>query len=136
MLLRLKTGRLEGYIEGQEPILYLVSYAQNVKGANVGFCFSDGHGIATFTHWFVDLNDLEKVDWDMVYQRYWTDNVNDLDRQRRKQAEFLIHKFCDWSLIVEIGVIHDIMKNKVETVINGFPSTMRRPVVIHRDWYY
>ena len=43
----------------------------------------------------------------MVYQRYWKDNLDDMDRQRRKQAEFLVHRFCDWSLINEIAVIDE-----------------------------
>ena len=46
---------------------------------NVSFCPS----------WYSDPADVKEVDWDMVYQRYWKDKVDDVDRQRRKQAEFL-----------------------------------------------
>lgn len=95
MLLQLKTGRVEGYNEGQEPLIYLVSSAQRVRDSGAGFVFSDGHGIAAFTEWYAGLADLDKVDWDMVFQRYWRDTVDDMDRQRRKQAEFLVYRFCD-----------------------------------------
>jgi len=84
MLLQLKTGRVEDYNGGQEPIIYVVSTVQAVHSAGSRFVFSDGHGIAAFTEWYDDLSNLSNVDWDMVYQRYWSDNVNDMDRQRRK----------------------------------------------------
>jgi hypothetical protein len=136
MLLQLKTGRVEGYTEGQEPLIYLATTAQAVRDHPKGFAFSDGHGIAAFTTWYSDLGDLDKVDWNMVYQRYWKDEIGDMDRQRRKQAEFLVHQFCDWSLIRQICVINANMKSRVEQVLGGFDVALHRPVVVRPDWYY
>ncbi|MCI0602492.1 DUF4433 domain-containing protein [bacterium] len=117
MLLQLKTGRVEGYSEGQEPLIYLVSSVQRIQGSGTQFVFSDGHGIAAYTDWYDDLKFLDRIDWSMVYQRYWKDTVDDMDRQRRKQAEFLAHRFCDWTLIEEIGVMNDRTKRLVEDVL-------------------
>jgi len=136
MMLQLKTGQVEGYNEGQEPLIYLVSTAQAVVDSGVGYVFSDGHGVAAYTEWYDDLSDLDKVDWNMVYQRYWADNIEDMDRQRRKQAEFLVHRFCDWKLIHEIGVINDTMSEKVNNVLNRFPNRSHPPVRVRREWYY
>lgn len=136
MLLQLKTGHVEGFNEGQAPLIYLVSDVQSVRNAGATCVFSDGHGIAAFTHWYDDLADLDKVDWDMVYQRYWADTVDDMDRQRRKQAEFLVHRFCDWSLIREIGVINDQMKTNVESILAKFSKSFHRLVRVQRGWYY
>jgi len=99
-------------------------------------CILNGHGIASFTHWYNDLANLDRVDWNMVNQQYWSDNLKDLDRQRRKQAEFLIHHFCDWSLIEEIAVINQKIQEQVQTIFGSFPSTMNRTVTIKRQWYY
>ncbi len=136
MMLNLKTGRVAGYTEGQEPLIYLGTMAQTIADSGVGFVFSDGHGLAAYTSWFDDLSQLDKVDWDMVYQRYWTDNANDMDRQRKKQAEFLVHRFCDWSLVKAIIVIDDPRKTQVERVFARFPDRMHRPIHVKRDWYY
>lgn len=136
MLLQLKTNRVPGYTEGQQPLIYLVSTAQQVAAANCGFVFSNGHGIAAFTAWFDDLGRLDAVDWDMVYQRYWADTLEDMDRQRRKQAEFLVHQFCPWSLITEIGVVDNLAKLHVETLLDGFAVPLQRPVNIQAAWYY
>ncbi|MGA7578247.1 MAG: DUF4433 domain-containing protein [Desulfobaccales bacterium] len=137
MMLQLKTGQVEGYDEGQEPLIYLVSTAQAVRDAGLGFVFSDGHGIAAFTAWFDNLTDLDKVDWGMVYQRYWADNPRtDMDRQRRKQAEFLIHRFCPWALIQEIVVVNVATRSRVQAVMADFPPPLRRTVRIQKNWYY
>ena len=136
MLLQLHTGRVAGYDEGQGPLIYLVSTAQAIRDKGVPFVFSDGHGIAAFSNWFDDLGQLGNVDWDMVYQQYWADNINDMDRQRRKQAEFLVHRFCDWSLIGEIAVIDAAMQKRVEKILKKFPKKLQHPVSVRRNWYY
>lgn len=136
MVFQLKTGWVPGYDEGQEPLVYLVSCAQTVQRAHVRFVFSDGHGIAAFTDWYDDLVDLDKVDWGMVYQRYWKDNPDDMDRQRRKQAEFLVHRFCPWALIEEIAVINSDAKDRVEGILSRFDVSLRREVAVRSGWYY
>jgi len=61
--------------------------AQRVQQSGVGFVFSDGHGIARFTKWFDNLGDLDKVDWDAVYARNWSDTVEEPDRRRMKRSK-------------------------------------------------
>jgi hypothetical protein len=136
MLLQLKTGRVAGYSEGQEPIIYLRSTVQAVVAAGRRFVFSDGHGIAAFTNWFADHARLDQVDWDMVNQRYWKDTVEDMDRQRRKQAEFLVHEFCPWEVIEGITVHNPATKARVEAILRGFPLAQQRLVNINTGWYY
>lgn len=136
MLYQLHTGKVTGYNEGQEPLIYLVSTAQRVQQQNVPFVFSDGHGIAAFTSWFATLADLEKVDWGTVNATYWRDTAEDMDRQRRKQAEFLIHRFCSWSLLGGIAVYNEQRKTQVKAILQSFPTTTGFLVKVRRDWYY
>ena len=136
MMLNLKTGRVAGYDEGQEPLIYLVSTAQAVHDSGAGFAFSDGHGLASYTDWFDDLGDLHNVDWGLVYQRYWASHADDMDRQRRKQAEFLVHQFCLWSLIQEVAVINPQMQRRAMEIMAEFPASRHRPVQVRPDWYY
>lgn len=135
MLLQLHSGQVEGYNQGQEPLIYLVSTAQDVQQQNLGFVFSDGHGIAAFTQWFDDLAYLNNVDWEMVNARYWADTLEDMDRQRRKQAEFLVHQSCPLSLVWEIGVLNQKIKNQVDIILQRF-NLNPIAVNIHPDWYY
>ncbi len=136
MLLNLHTGRVPEYNEGQEPIIYLVSTVERIQDLGESFVFSDGHGIAAFTRWFDDVRQLRRVDWDMVNQRYWSDTVEDMDRQRRKQAEFLVHQSCRWEAIIEIGVLNNHMRTRVQGILNNFDDDLHRDVNIHPEWYY
>jgi hypothetical protein len=136
MMFKLKTGRVEGYTEGQRPLVYLVTTAQAVKEANLHFAFSNGHGLAALTDWFDDLGRLDEVDWGAVNLRYWIDTVDDMDRQRKKQAEFLVHDGCPWSLIQQIAVVDTAMKEQVEAILNDFHASEQRPVHIRPSWYY
>ena len=134
MLFQLHTGWVENYNEGQEPLIYAVSTVETIVQAGLEFVFSDGHGIAAFTQWFDDLNDLDKVDWDMAYADYWADTVDDMDRQRRKQAEFLVHRFCPLSVVNWIGVLNEAVKERVERILDRKSVSM--PVEVRRQWYY
>jgi len=92
--------------------------------------------MSSFTKWYDSPCELRQVDWNMVYQRYWSDNLEDVDRQRRKQAEFLVYRFCSWSLIKEIGVHNLDTKRRVEDTLSRFDAELRRPVEIRQEWYY
>jgi len=136
MLLNLKTGRVAGYHEGQEPLIYLTTTVQLVKDAGCRFVFSDGHGLARITNWYDDLTQLDQVAWSLVGERYWADRPDDNDRQRRKQAEFLVWKSLDWSLIKSIGVLNQQAKAKVEAVLGQHPDLLGPEVEIKPEWYY
>ncbi len=136
MLYQLHTGWVPGYVEGQAPMVYLVSTAQAVKKRELGFVFSNAHGLAAITDWYDDLRDLGEVPWDMVYAKWWKDTADDPDRQRRKQAEFLVHRLCPWVLVQMIGVISEDRKRQVEKLLAKYRRAHQPVVEVHRDWYY
>ncbi len=136
MLFRLHTGQVAGYDQGQRPLLYLVSSVSEIQREGLDFVFSDGHGLAGFTRWFDDLDHLDQVDWQTVHARYWAADATDNDRQRRKQAEFLVHRFCPWSAIRGVAVIDEQMQRCVEESFAQHPDDLRRPVAVRRTWYY
>lgn len=136
MLLNLHTGRVPGYTEGQRPIVYLVSSIARVNAAGRPWVFSDGHGLAALTSWYDDPDRLTEVDWEIVGARYWADRPEDNDRQRRKQAEFLVWSDLPWSAVAGIGVIDGDAKARVEAALAAHPAGARTPVRVKRDWYY
>lgn len=136
MLLKLKTGQVAGYSEGQEPLIYLVSTVQAVATAGCQFVFTDGHGLANFTQWFTDLARLDAIDWPLLSATYWNDTPQDNDRQRRKQAEFLVWQSLDWGLIGGIGVLNATMKARVEGILQQYPQRKQVPVKLTPGLYY
>lgn len=136
MLLRLATHCRVDYDGPQDDIIYLVSTVQEMIAGNCEYVFSDGHGLAGFSSWYVDTKDFSELDWPVIYAKIWKDMPADNDRKRRKQAEFLVHQSCGWSSILEIGVMTERAMNAVSAVLNAHEDVKAPPVHIRNDWYY
>ena len=134
MLYAIHGGYVEGYEQGQDPLIHLVTTAQAVDNSGSEWVFTDGHATMAFSEFFDDLDDLGKVDWEVMESRYWNDTPTLPDRKRRRQAEFLIKNICPWELFSEIGVINSKIESRVKRLTE---KSRHQPIVqIHRDWYY
>ncbi len=67
-------------------------------------------------------------------ETYWHDTDKDGDRKRRRQAEFLVHQFCAWELITEVGVINRQIADRVRAILE--PAVHQPAVTVRRGWYY
>jgi hypothetical protein len=75
-----------------EEIVYCVSSVQKIIDLNLEFVFTDGHAVDGFSSQYTAnaIEDIETIlDMDAIKAKYWKDE-NDLDRKRRKEAEFLV----------------------------------------------
>jgi hypothetical protein len=134
MLLTISSGNVQGYTEGQPPLVYLVSNAQAVAAAGLPFAFTDGHAIMAFTEFFSDLARLDRIDWEVIRGKWWNDTPEYPDRKRRRQAEFLVYQQFPASLITEIAVFDAGIEAKVLEILRS--SGLKVPVQIKPDWYY
>ncbi len=134
MLYTINRGNVPGCLEGQKPLLHLASTVESVKNAALSFVFTNGHAIMRLTDFFDDLARLNQVDWELMRARYWYDKIDDSDSKRRRQAEFLVHKFFPWRLITEIGVVNSQMGAQVTALLQSFEH--QPEVVIRSNWYY
>ena len=135
MLFAIHTGYVQGYVGGQTEVLHLVStVAEVASDSEHTWCFTDGHAVEDFTEFFEDQTDLAKVDWRVIANWSWKNTDQDPDRKRRKQAEFLIHRFAPWELFSEIGVQNVKTAKKVEKLLKD--ADHRPPIAIQGKWYY
>src|SRR5262249_5521413 len=83
------------YKDGQEQVVHLVSSADAISCFNpaLHWMFTEGHAEIAFSQFFNNLKDLDKIDWPLMNSHYWHDTIEDNDRKRRRQAEFLVHRF-------------------------------------------
>ena len=132
MLYAISRGAVDGYAEGQRPVIYLCSTVEAVDNAGLNWVFTEGHADMGYTDFFDDLKDLKKVDWDLMKQKYWHDTDDDPDRKRRRQAEFLVHEFVPWDLVSYIGVYDDSVVEAIARVLRSD----RPKVGIQTGWYY
>lgn len=120
--------------EGQDEIIYLVSTTQAVaEAAEVDWVFTDGHAIMAFTAFFDSLDALSQIDWKAVHAVQWKTS-DDPDLTRRKQAEFLVHKFFPVSLLNEIAVMNTKIEQAVQRILADASCAV--PTKVRRAWYY
>jgi len=134
MLYAIYKGLVNGYNDGQERIIYIVSSVEKIEECGLKYVFTDGHAVMMLTDFYNNKTDLDKIDWEIMNSRYWNDTAEDGDRKRRRQAEFLLHQFLPVTAILGIGVYDIAVKNEVEEELskNGAPT----PVKVFQDWYY
>jgi hypothetical protein len=97
--------------------------------------FTDGHAdMPPLTSFYDNFNDLDKIDWKLMNSKYWHDTIDHPDRERRRQAEFLVHDSCPWELISKIGV-HN--QETAENVLEILADVVHKPEIkIETGWYY
>jgi hypothetical protein len=134
MLYSIHGGHIAQYQEGQRPVVHLASSAEAIMAAGLAFTFTEGHAELAYSTFYEDLSDLDRVDWPVMKSKWWNDTNEDMDRKRRRQAEFLVHDFLPWELVTRIGVIDNGLAEQVNEILEG---AMHRPaVVVERSWYY
>lgn len=135
MLYSLGGGFVEGYAEGENPIVHLVTSAEAVSAAGLPFTFTDGHAELAVSGFFDNLDDLAtKVDWQVMKSTSWGDTSEEPDRKRKRQAEFLVHHSAPWTLVQNIGVKTQATKMEIEEMLGA--GTHRPTVTVKRNWYY
>lgn len=134
MLYTIHCGKVEGYRGGQEQVVHLVTTVDAACGLGTPWFFTDGHADMEISRQFEVRARLDKVDWEILKDRWWNDTMQDNDRKRRRQAEFLVHGAFPWSAIAEIGVISERIAGVVQTAL--LPATHKPKVVVRPDWYY
>jgi hypothetical protein len=111
-----------------------VANVEAIAATDCRWVFTDGHAEIALSQFSTDLSQLSVIDWDIMREKYWRDTDDDGDRKRRRQAEFLVHHFCPWTLITEIGVIDHQVQGRVRELLG---DAAHQPVVtVRRDWYY
>ena len=135
MLYVINMGGVEGYRGNQREVVHLCAH---LAGAieKTKWCAASGHAIMALSEFFSNKEDLLSFDWDAIWAKGWgyPYYTEDSDLERRKQAEFLVHRFFPWDLFLGIGVIDDSMRERAESL---FADTEHKlPVKVKRKWYY
>lgn len=134
MLFSISKGNVAGYQGGQSDVLHLVTSAEAILQSGLPFVFTDGHAEMDISHYYQDLRDLNKIDWEVMRSKYWKDTNEDGDRKRRRQAEFLVREFFPFSLFGKIGTYNQTIARQVLALLS---KTEPRPVVqAEPAWYY
>lgn len=125
---------LNGVLPTQaENIVYCVTSVKAVLDSNIGFIFTDGHAIDSFTSEF-DIEQIENIhyilDSNAINAVFWKDE-NDLDKKRRKEAEFLLEQDLPKDYILGYICFNEAAKAKL--VSFGIDEVK---IVIRPNYYF
>lgn len=136
MLLNIKTGFRGITKRPQKDIVYIVCRVNTIVEHCEEWCFTDGHAKNKLTDFYTNLDDLKEVDWDVVFLGQWHNTEDDLDRMRRKQAEFLVKHHVPVGCISGIAVFDASQKTFIETILNRLDLII--PVIVNpnNQFYY
>ena len=120
------------YGGGQEPIIHLeTGLHQTIAWAEANdlrWAFTTSSAGANVLHDYADLDELGRINWEVIRAGYWPDNRSE------KQAEFLIESRFPWSLVGRVGVINREKKSEVERELRN--TGHETQVTSIRGWYY
>jgi len=116
-----------------ENIVYCVSSVQKIIDLQSDFVFTDGHAVDNFSSQYsaIDIQNIDKlIDKDAINAKYWRDE-NDLDRKRRKEAEFLVMGNIPPDAILGYLVYNENAKSRIITF-----RANEKKVNIRSDYYF
>lgn len=115
MLLVIQKGYNSVVLTSAENIVYCVTSIQKIIEQKLDFIFTDGHANNGLSSQFIisDLNNIDEIiDWKAIKAKYWNDE-NDLDRKRKKEAEFLVLGDIDKAAILGYVVFNESAKKRM-----------------------
>lgn len=136
MLLNIKTGFRRITKRPQYEIVYIVCKLDDVLAHCNEWVFTDGHAKDNLSSHFNNIQDLDKIDWDTIRLQYWQNTDVDFDRQRRKQAEFLVRNHVPVFCIETIVVKDNPRKQILEKVMQKLNLTITVQVDTRNRLYY
>lgn len=136
MLLNIKTGYRGIKKRPQHELAYIVCRLDSILTWCSEWVFTDGHARDRLSRYFSDITDLNEIDWNVVGDQYWRNTEDDFDRQRRKQAEFLVRNHVPAACIEKIVARDQPKKQTIEEIVRRLHLTIKVEADTHNRLFY
>lgn len=88
------------------------------------------------TEFYNDIKDLTHVDWEVVCTQFWGNDEANMDRMRRKQAEFLVKDCVPVSCVAGIIVKTADREAYVKTILSRLSIEIPIYVDSKNNYFY
>lgn len=131
MLHRVHTGKVPGYMGGQEPIVYLVTDQASVTQVGSSYVVSDRNAAVKGALFFQDLQSAYgSIDWALMGR----DGPFTGRRLEKRMAELLVHMSLPFSAIRRVGIFSESSRMMVRSQLVMVDDPP--PIEVHREWYF
>jgi hypothetical protein len=123
------------YSGGDKPLAYLVTSVGTAITEGATWVATDGNAATATTEFTSDLNHMARiVDWPLMKADWWNSTPEDPDRQRRRQAEFLVYGELPLRAIRWVAVHSDERASQVGRILMDHALGQR--IIVRPNWYY
>jgi hypothetical protein len=123
------------YPDGDRPLVYLATTVGELLGAGVAWVATDGNAATATSRFVATLDELDAVvDWPLMTAPQWNDVPEDPDRQRRRMAEFLVHRSVPLSALLKVYSYSEPHAAGIRAALAG--HFLADLVSVRPSWYY
>ncbi|HEY7428369.1 MAG TPA: DUF4433 domain-containing protein [Gemmataceae bacterium] len=135
MLLNIKTGHNGLKITPMSDIAILVTSLHKVADAGLGFVFTDRHAYVLAAEFSNDLQELNRIDWDILQRRSFDKrDPDDPGKCERYQAEALIKDMVPVSALSGIVCYGPAQDTRLQEEVRR--RSLQLKVAARRGWYF
>ena len=134
MLKNIHSGRGDVQRRTNEEIIILVSSLHKIHSNGLPFLFTDSHAYSNLSTFYNSLNDLDKIDWDLLQRRDFRRDPNDPWKLDRYQAEALIYKSCPVNSLLGVICYNEAMEKELNRQIQA--RGLGLEAHIRPNWYF
>ncbi len=136
MLYNIKTGYRGIEKRSQADIVFIACRISDIVERCQEWCFTDGHAKNCITTFYNTLDNLRHIDWQTVRMQMWKNCEDDWDRQRKKQAEFLVKHYVPVECIYVIVVRNAQRQTQVEAMLKRLGLNIKTHADTQNKFYY
>jgi hypothetical protein len=118
----------------QQDIVYLVSSVQLLGSRGIRFVFTDRHAYVATARYSADVEDLGRLDWELINGRDFKRDPDHPDKFERREAELLVHRHLPVGALEGIACYNGAVRQRIEAV--GKELGVDMAVRDRRDWYF
>jgi hypothetical protein len=112
MAYNIKTGFRVAQVANDDIVIFCASLRTLHKNG-IPFVFTDGHALATQTNFYDSLGGLDRIDWNILQQRDFKRDNDDLNKVSRYEAEALVRNSLPCQHLSGIGCHNEVVANDI-----------------------
>jgi hypothetical protein len=134
MMFQINTGYNGIRRRGNDEIAIIVSSLRKLQNDHIPFLFTDRHASLRAVEYFSDLEELNRLDWEIWRNRDFRGDPEYIDKKDRYQAEALVHGHLPVNSILGIGCSRDDVADDLKKRLGA--AAERVKIATQPRWYF
>jgi ssDNA thymidine ADP-ribosyltransferase, DarT len=134
MLFNIKTGYRGIQQRRNDEIAILVSSLPKLTQDQIRFIFTDRHARLATAEFFEDVERLDRIDWEILQNRDFRRDNNDLGKMERYQAEALVPVYLPIFSLLGIVCYNSQERDRVNKLVGEVGVALQ--VISQSGWYF